>query len=88
MPEDENTDDPNAGIIERPEASAVFEIYLKAAGSYDEAKESERNLLITDAEGFASCRPLPYEHYTVHQIAGEEGKAFDADFMVFISSDG
>ena len=30
VPEGENTDDPNAGIIERPEAGAVFEVYLKA----------------------------------------------------------
>lgn len=51
VPEGENTDDPNAGIIERPEAGAVFEIYLKAAGSYDAAKESERDLLTTDADG-------------------------------------
>lgn len=88
VPEGENTDDPNAGIIERPEAGAVFEIYLKAAGSYDAAKESERDLLTTDADGFASSKPLPYGHYTVHQIAGEEGKAFVPDFTVFISSDG
>ena len=88
VPEGENTDDPNAGIIERPEAGAVFEVYLKAAGSYDAAKESERDLLTTDADGFASSKPLPYGHYTVHQIAGEEGKAFVPDFTVFISSDG
>ena len=35
---DENTEEPNEGVIERPEAGAVFEIYLKAAGSYDAAK--------------------------------------------------
>lgn len=40
---DENTEEPNEGVIERPEAGAVFEIYLKAAGSYDAAKESERD---------------------------------------------
>ena len=39
VPEDENTDDSNAGIIERPEAGAVFEVYLKAAGSYDAARK-------------------------------------------------
>ncbi len=89
VPEGENTDDPNAGIIERPEAGAVFEVYLKAAGSYDAAKESERDLLTTDADGFASSKPLPYGHYTVHQIAKRgEGKAFVPDFTVFISSDG
>ncbi len=31
---------------------------------------------------------LPYGRYTVHQTAGEEGKAFIPDFTVFISSNG
>ncbi len=85
---DENTDEPNEGVIERPEAGAVFEVFLKAAGSYDAAKESERDLLTTDGDGFASSKMLPYGRYTVHQIAGEEGKAFVPDFTVFISSNG
>lgn len=75
MSEDENTEEPNEGVIEHPEAGAVFEIYLKAAGSYDAAKESERDLLTTDSDGFTSSKMLPYGHYTVHQTAGEEGKA-------------
>lgn len=86
--EDENTAEPNEGVIERPEAGAVFEIYLKAAGSYDAAKESERDLLTTDGDGFASSKMLPYGRYTVHQAAGEEGKAFIPDFTVFISANG
>lgn len=77
--EDENTEEPNEGVIEHPEAGAVFEIYLKAAGSYDAAKESERDLLTTDSDGFTSSKMLPYGHYTVHQTAGEEGKAFIPD---------
>ena len=85
---DENTDEPNEGVIERPEAGAVFEVYLKAAGSYDAAKESERDLLTTDGDGFAASKMLPYGHYTVHQVSGEEGKAFIPDFTVFISSNG
>ena len=85
---DENTDEPNEGVIERPEAGAVFEVYLKAAGSYDAAKESERDLLTTDGDGFASSKMLPYGHYTIHQVSGEEGKAFIPDFTVFISSNG
>ena len=85
---EENTDEPNEGVIERPEAGAVFEVYLKAAGSYDAAKESERDLLTTDGDGFASSKMLPYGHYTVHQVSGEEGKAFIPDFTVFISSNG
>ena len=83
---DENTDEPNEGVIERPEAGAVFEVYLKAAGSYDATKESERDLLTTDNYGFVASKMLPYGRYTVHQVSGEEGKAFIPDFTVFISS--
>lgn len=61
---------------------------MKAAGSYDAAKESERDLLTTDNDGFAASKMLPYGRYTVHQAAGEEGKAFIPDFTVFISSNG
>ena len=85
---DENTEEPNEGVVERPEAGAVFEVFLKAAGSYDNAKESERDLLTTDSDGFAVSKQLPYGHYTVHQVAGEEGKGFVPDFTVFISSNG
>ena len=86
--EKENTEEPNEGVIERPEAGAVFEVFLKAAGSYDGAKESERDLLTTDSDGFAASKQLPYGHYTVHQTAGEEGKAFIPDFTVFVNENG
>ena len=86
--EDENTAEDNEGIVEQPEAGAVFEVYLKDAGSYENAKDSERDLLTTDENGFASSKMLPYGHYTVHQVSGEDGKAFVPDFTVFISADG
>lgn len=82
------SEDANAGQIEKPEAGAVFEIFLKSAGSYENAKESERDLLTTDGDGFAASKPLPYGRYTVHQVEGEEGKAFVPDFTVFISTNG
>ena len=37
--------------IETPEVGAKFEIFLKAAGSYETAKESERDILICDEIG-------------------------------------
>lgn len=78
----------NAGIIEQPEAGAMFQLYLSGAGSYDAAKDSERDLLVTDENGVALSKDLPYGRYTVHQIEGQEGQAFVPDFTVFISSDG
>ena len=78
----------HVGMIERPEEGAQFQIFLSSAGSYDAAKSSERDLLVTDSDGFASSKQLPYGRYTVHQIYGEDGKAFVPDFTVFISENG
>lgn len=42
--------------IEQPEEGAEFQVYLASAGSYENAKETERDLLITDSYGFAVRR--------------------------------
>ena len=74
--------------IETPEAGAEFAIYLKAAGSYDSAKETEHDYLICDENGFAQTMEMPYGVYTVHQVSGWEGRELIADFDVFISENG
>lgn len=74
--------------IETPEEGAEFCIYLKSAGSYDAAKESERDYLTCDENGFAQTKEMPYGIYTVHQISGWEGRELIADFDVLISADG
>lgn len=71
--------------IETPEAYAEFEIYLKSAGSFENAKESERDVLICDENGFAQSKELPYGIYVVHQTVGWDGKEFISDFEVNIS---
>ena len=38
---------------------AAFEVYLKSAGSYENAKKSERDLLVCDEIGFAETKELP-----------------------------
>lgn len=76
-----------AGIVEQPEEGAKFQIYLTSAGSYDNAREAERDVLVTDADGFAMTKDLPYGRYTVHQIEGKEGQAFVKDFTVFIRNE-
>lgn len=76
------------GVIEQPEEGAVFEIYLASAGSYDAAKESERDLLKTDSDGIAISKDLPYGLYRVHQTEGMDGQAFIPDFTVYISTHG
>lgn len=74
--------------IETPEVGAEFEVYLKAAGSYENAKETERDILVCDEHGFAETKDLPYGEYTVKQTKGWEGKEFLAPFTVFVSEDG
>ena len=74
--------------IEQPEEGAEFQVYLASAGSYGNAKETERDLLITDSYGFARSKDLPYGLYVVHQTAGAEGQKFVPDFSVFISEHG
>ena len=74
--------------IEQPEAGAEFQVYLASAGSYENAKESERDILLTDSYGFAQSKDLPYGLYVVHQTAGTEGQKFVPDFSVFISEHG
>ena len=102
VPETEPTADPHApvpvppedieasgkeGVIEQPEEGAKFQIYLASAGSYDAAREAERDVLTTDVDGFAVSKDLPYGRYIVHQTEGMEGQAFIPDFIVYIRTD-
>lgn len=74
--------------IETPETGATFEVYLKAAGSYDAAKETERDILTCDENGFAQTKDMPYGVYVVEQSSGWEGRELMKPFEVFISKDG
>jgi len=74
--------------IETPEVGAEFEAYLKSAGSYENAVETERDYLTCDENGFAQTKDMPYGVYTVHQTVGWDGTEFIADFDVNISKNG
>lgn len=74
--------------IATPEKGAEFEVYLKNSGSYSKSKESERDILICDENGFAESKDLPYGIYTVKQTKGWEGKELMKPFDVFISKNG
>ncbi len=73
--------------IDTPEQGAEFEVYLKSAGSYSQAKETERDLIITDKDGFAITKELPYGVYTVKQIKGADGTDIMEPFDVYIKED-
>ena len=63
---------------------ATFQLFLKSAGSFDKAKDSERDTLICDEKGYAKSKKLPYGTYTVHQTYGWEGRHYVDDFDVFV----
>lgn len=75
----------DAGIIEEPEKGAVFEVYLKSAGSYENARKFERDKITTDKYGKAETKLLPYGVYTVKQIKGKAGYAIKSPFDIFIT---
>lgn len=70
------------------EQGAEFDVYLKSAGSFDAAKETERDHITTGADGMATTKDLPYGTYVVHQTKGGNGRQLVEDFDVVISEDG
>lgn len=68
---DEKESDP--GRVETPEMNAEFDVYLKSAGSYEDAREFERDHLITDENGYAMTKALPYGIYVLKQTVGKDG---------------
>jgi len=71
--------------IETPEVGAEFEVYLKSSGSYEAAKDSEKDYLVCDENGYAATKMLPYGIYVVHQTKGWESTEYMEDFEVVIS---
>ena len=78
--------DDNPDVIQHFECGAEFEVYLKSAGSYESATESERDILVTDENGYAESKSLPYGVYTVHQTVTIDDAAFAEDFDVTVSA--
>jgi len=81
----EGYDDPQ---IQQPLENAIFEIYLTAAGSYDKARETERDRLTTNENGWALSKKLPYGMYTIHEVEAPGDLKLVAPFQVFISEEG
>ena len=79
----------SAAGAKAPEAGASFEVFRKAAGSYDAAAETERDILTCGEDGTAQSKLLPYGVYLVRQLSGWEGYTLDATLHeVNITSDG
>ena len=82
-----HTDDGSTGI-DTPEEGAEFELFLRSAGSYENAKETERDILTCDEYGFAESKPLPFGWYRLHQTKGWPGREMIDDMDIFISENG
>ena len=67
------SDDPDPDRVETPEAGAEFLVYLRNAGSYENARALERDRLVTDENGYAKTKALPYGVYVLEQIKGAPG---------------
>lgn len=57
-----------------PESNAEFQVWNTAYDSYDQAPAAYRDVLTTDAHGYAMSKLLPYGEYRVHQIESEATK--------------
>lgn len=77
----------DAGLIETPEEGAEFELYLKKAGSYGNARAFERDYLVTNPYGYAKTKLLPYGLYVLKQVKGKEGHALKSPVEIFIHGD-
>lgn len=66
---------PEAGVVETSEKDAEFEVFLKSAGSYENARECGRDTLTTNRYGKAKTKALPYGVYVLRQTVGQEGHA-------------
>ena len=76
---------PGTGL---PEEGAEFQIYLKSAGSYDEAKTNEKDTIICDKDGYAKSKALSQGIYVVHQIKGQSKTELSEDFEVTLDREG
>jgi len=63
-----------------------FEVYLASAGSYNDAKETERDIVTVDENGTALTKLLPYGTYTVREI-DEDGEVLSDSFNASIIED-
>jgi LPXTG-motif cell wall-anchored protein len=80
--------DPENEQVQKALEGIVFEIHLKSAGSYANAKPTERDSITTDENGYARTKDLPYGLYTVTEVQGADEHKVCAPFDVFISQDG
>ncbi len=66
---------------DQPEAGAEFGVWLKSAGGYDAAEDSERDMITIGEDGTGTSKDLPYGTYCIQQKSGWEG--YEPDQTVY-----
>lgn len=66
---------------QQPEDGAIFRVWLKSAGSYDKAKDSERDMITVGKDGKGISKNLPYGTYCLQQFSGWTG--YDLDETIY-----
>jgi hypothetical protein len=86
-----HSDDPDPNVdpenpqVQEPLGGIVFEVYLKSAGSYANANPTERDRIVTDENGYACTKDLPYGNYVVAEVQGALEHKICEPFDAFIS---
>lgn len=65
----------------QPEDGAVFRVWLKSAGSYAKAKDSERDMITVGTDSKGTSKNLPYGTYCLQQVSGWTG--YDLDETIY-----
>ncbi len=72
-----------------PEKGAIFQVWLKSAGSYAKAKSSEKDVITIGSDGKGISKSLPYGTYCVKQVSGWNGYLVDeTTYEVSVASNG
>ena len=66
----------------------VFHVWLKSAGSYENAKQSERDELTTNENGWAISKDLLYGTFVVEEYNGEPEHKVCEPFDAYITENG
>lgn len=73
--------------VQKPLENVVFRVWLKSAGSYEAAKDSERDEIITN-KSWVTTKSLPYGTYVVEEYKGIPEHSICDPFDVMISENG
>lgn len=72
-----------------PEKGATYQVWLKSAGSYAKAKDSEKDTITIGDNGKGISKSLPYGTYCLKQVSGWDGYIKDENtYEVSITSNG